>query len=70
MVILPETGSEGAQTLATRLCGEIARAGLQEPAGVNLADHIRWGLASYPEEVGDPKELLGRAREALIQAWR
>lgn len=70
VVILPETGAEGAEILVRRLRDELARAGLQEPAGVNLADHVRWGVASYPEGVGDPKDLLEQARAALIRAWQ
>lgn len=70
VAILPETGGEGGRILATRLREEVARAGLQEPAGVKLADHIRWGLASFPEEVADPKDLLARARQALVEAWQ
>ena len=70
VAILPETSAEGARALAGRLVEEIRRAGLQEPAGVSLADHVRCGQATFPEEVDDPKDLLTRAEKALGEAWR
>lgn len=70
VAILPETPAEGARALAGRLVEEIRRAGLQEPAGVSLADHVRCGQATFPGDVDDPKDLLTRAEKALGQAWR
>lgn len=70
VAILPETSAEGARALAGRLVEEIRRAGLQEPAGVSLADHVRYGQATFPGDVDDPKDLLAQAEKALGQAWR
>lgn len=70
VAILPETPAEGARALAGRLVEEIRRAGLQEPAGVSLADHVRCGQATFPGDVDDPKDLLAQAEKALGQAWR
>ncbi len=68
--ILPETTAEGACTLAGRLVEEIRRAGLEGVAGVLLADHVRYGQATFPGDVDDPKDLLTRAEKALGEAWR
>ncbi len=68
--ILPETSAEGARTLAGRLVEELRRAGLEGPAGVLLADHVRCGYATFPDDVDDPKDLLVRAEQALAQAWQ
>lgn len=68
--ILPETSTEGARVLAGRLIEEVRRAGLEGLAGVLLADHVRCGYATFPDDVDDPKDLLVRAEQALTQAWQ
>jgi diguanylate cyclase (GGDEF)-like protein len=70
VAILPETGIDGARQLVDRLLGKIRRANLQEPAGSNLIDRIRCGLATYPDTVDDPKDLLARAEDTLSLAWQ
>jgi len=68
--ILPETSGEGARALSDRLLEEVRNSGLQEPAGVSLADHIRCGRATFPGDVDDPKDLLAQAEQALARAWQ
>jgi PleD family two-component response regulator len=70
VAILPETSREGARILAGRLLEEIRQAGLSEPAGVELAEHMRCGLAAFPGDVEDPKDLLEQAEMALAEAWQ
>lgn len=70
VVILPETGASGARQLVSRLMQGIRRAGLLEPDGSPLVDHIRCGHATFPEEVDDPKALIERAESSLAQSWQ
>ena len=70
VAILPETGADGARQLVSRLMSNIRHAGIQEATGVNLADHIRCGLSTYPDTVDDPKDLVARAEESLAEAWQ
>ncbi len=69
-ILLPETGAEGAHTLTSRLREDIRRATLMDIEEVDLSTHIRFGTASFPDDVEDPKDLLGQAEAALSQAWQ
>ncbi len=70
VAILPETGREGTGILAERLLEEVGRAGLSEPPGVELAGHMRYGIATFPGDAEDPTDLLQQAEKALAQAWQ
>lgn len=70
LAILPETGVAGARQLVGRLLNKVRQAGLQDPTGARLADAIHCGLATFPDTVEDPKDLLKHAEGALAQSWQ
>jgi diguanylate cyclase (GGDEF)-like protein len=67
LLLLPETGSEGAGQLAERL-----RQRLEEKAIGAAGDHqgitVSIGVAAFPENGADPEELIRRADSAMYQA--
>jgi diguanylate cyclase (GGDEF)-like protein len=69
VILLPETGAEGCRILSQRIREEIRRAGLLEPGGNHIADHLRFGMATFPEDVKDPNDLLAKAEASLTKAW-
>ncbi len=68
-VVLPETEADGARRLSERIEEAVRQAGLQDKAGRPLAEHIRFGLATFPDLVEDPNDLLPTAEQALERAW-
>ena len=67
LLLLPETGSEGAGQLAERL-----RQRLEEKAIGAAGDHqgitVSIGVAAFPENGADPEELIRRADSAMYEA--
>jgi len=67
LLLLPETGSEGAGQLAERL-----RQRLEEKAIGAAGNHpgitVSIGVATFPENGADPEELIRRADSAMYQA--
>ncbi len=66
-VLLPETGLRGGKIVAERLSRFLLRELPSLTAG-GTAPVLRWGLASYPDEVRVPEKIFDCAREALIAA--
>ncbi|OFW60952.1 MAG: hypothetical protein A2W01_12330 [Candidatus Solincola sediminis] len=62
-IILPETGWRGGKIMAERLCKYFIKE-LRPLINTDNAD-LRWGLASYPEEVRLPEKLYACAVEAM-----
>jgi diguanylate cyclase (GGDEF)-like protein len=70
VIILPETKSAGVRALADRIRDEVKQAGLTEAGGADLVEHVRFGVASFPGDVVDPKDLLEHGAASLAQAWQ
>lgn len=66
-VLLPETGLRGGKIVAERLSRFLLRE-LPSLSSAGRAPVLRWGLASYPEEVRVPERIYDCAREAMIAA--
>jgi diguanylate cyclase (GGDEF)-like protein len=66
-VLLPETGLRGGKIVAERLSRFLLRE-LPALSASGSAPALRWGLASYPDEVKVPEKIFDCAREAMIQA--
>jgi diguanylate cyclase (GGDEF)-like protein len=62
-ILLPETGWRGGEIMAERMC-KYFRKELSPLLGERGAE-MRWGLASYPEEVRLPEKLYACAVEAM-----
>jgi diguanylate cyclase (GGDEF)-like protein len=67
VVVLPETGDEGAQHLAGRVCESIRGRPLHTAAG-DLSVTISIGVAVYPEHGDSPASLVRGADQALYAA--
>jgi two-component system, cell cycle response regulator len=67
VVVLPETGEEGAQHLAGRVCESIRGRPLHTAAG-DLSVTISIGVAVYPEHGDSPASLVRGADQALYAA--
>jgi diguanylate cyclase (GGDEF)-like protein len=67
VVVLPETGLEGAQHLADRICESIRARPLRTGAG-DLAVTVSIGVAVYPEHGDSPASLVRAADLALYVA--
>ena len=67
VVVLPETGLEGAQHLADRICERMRHAPLLTSAG-DLAITISIGVAVYPDHGDSPASLVRAADLALYVA--
>lgn len=66
-VLLPETGSEDAFTVAQRIHDSLAASGWRYPGeGMPLSTSI--GVATYPGDADDDEHLLNRGDEAMYQA--
>lgn len=63
-VLLPETGWRGAKVMAERLTRYLERF-LPSMVTGGITPEIRWGVASFPEEVRMPEKLYNAASEAL-----
>ena len=63
-VLLPETGWRGGKVMAERLCKYYVKE-LSPMFGGEIGCDLRWGLASYPEEVRLPEKLYACAVEAM-----
>jgi diguanylate cyclase (GGDEF)-like protein len=69
-VLLPQTDTAGARTIAERLCAAISRI-VVEHDGFSLHTTASIGVASFPEHArGDLRVLLRKADEALYRAKR
>jgi diguanylate cyclase (GGDEF)-like protein len=62
-ILLPETGWRGGKVMSERLCKYFIKE--LRPLVTEQAAEIRWGLASYPEEVRLPEKLYACAVEAM-----
>jgi diguanylate cyclase (GGDEF)-like protein len=69
VVVLPETGEEGAQQLAGRVCERIRGVPLHTAAG-DLEVTVSIGVAVYPEHGDSPSSLVRAADQALYVAKR
>ena len=69
-VILPETGVDGAVTIAERIRAAIASAATEFRIGVELAATVSIGAASHPADAESADELIGAADQALYAAKR
>jgi two-component system cell cycle response regulator len=69
VVVLPETGEEGAQQLAGRVCERIRGVPLHTSAG-DLEVTVSIGVAVYPEHGDSPSSLVRAADQALYVAKR
>ena len=67
VVVLPETGEEGAEHLAERVCERIRSRPLYSPAG-DLVVTVSIGVAVYPEHGDSPASLVRAADQALYAA--
>ncbi len=70
-ILLPETSGDVAHAIAERIGAAVAaREYLPRPNAEPIRATISIGLASFPEDAGEPQELVGRADAALYQAKR
>ena len=67
VVVLPETGEEGAQHLADRICERIRGVPLRTSAG-DLDITVSIGVAVYPDHGDSPSSLVRAADQALYAA--
>jgi diguanylate cyclase (GGDEF)-like protein len=68
VLILPQTGQQGARTFAERLCDRIAQNQF-EAAGRNMRLTVSIGCATFPSaDIVSPEDFLARADEALYRA--
>jgi diguanylate cyclase (GGDEF)-like protein len=67
VVVLPETGLEGAQHLADRICERLRARPLHTAAG-DLVVTVSIGVAVYPEHGDSPASLVRAADQALYVA--
>lgn len=68
-IILPETGRMGAYSVAERIRGEFQQSFSNEPIEERIVlMTLSGGIACYPQDGGDPTELVARADQALYQA--
>jgi diguanylate cyclase (GGDEF)-like protein len=63
-VLLPETGWRGGKIMAERLCKYFEKE-LPDLASRESVMELRWGLASFPDEVRLPEKLYACAVEAM-----
>jgi diguanylate cyclase (GGDEF)-like protein len=63
-ILLPETGWRGGKIMAERLCKYFQRELPSIVCGESVPE-LRWGLASFPEEVRLPEKLYACAVEAM-----
>ncbi len=67
LFLLPYTGPDGAQVMATRICDRVEERGLRDVVGDRL--EISVGISSYPHpEVHRREDLFARARDAFRSA--
>jgi len=67
VVVLPETGEDGAEHLAERICERIRSRPLHSSAG-DLVVTISIGVAVYPDHGDSPAGLVRAADQALYAA--
>ncbi len=67
MILLPETGVEGARTLAERLLHAVSDRPIQIRKGLQIPITVSIGVASSPDHT-TPEQLLARVDEAMYQA--
>jgi two-component system, cell cycle response regulator len=70
VLILPETGLDGAQHVAERICGEIRGTPFTRGGGDWLWVTVSAGIAVFPEHGANQEQLLRAADAALYQAKR
>ena len=70
VLILPETGLDGAQHVAERICGEVRGAPFTRGGDEWLWVTVSAGIAVFPEHGGTQEQLLRSADAALYQAKR
>jgi diguanylate cyclase (GGDEF)-like protein len=66
-LLLPETGMRGGRIMAKRLSTFFLKE-LPALAAKEIAPVLRWGLASYPQEVQVPEKLYDCASRAMLRA--
>lgn len=64
-VILPQTGPEGAQTIAERIRQRIAETRFLESYGMHVGVTASIGIASFPDHGRTKDELIARADQAM-----
>ena len=69
MLLLPETEKQGARAVAEKLRAQVEEYSFpgQETQPLGTVT-LSMGIATYPEDGGDGKSLLGYADQALYQA--
>ena len=67
-VILPQTGREGARTIAERVRERIAAKSFLTAHGLDVRITASFGIASYPEHGRNQEDLLARADQAMYAA--
>lgn len=67
-VILPQTGPEGALTIAERIRERIAATTFLRARGLEIRITASLGIASYPEDGRTQEDLLARADQAMYAA--
>lgn len=67
VVLLPETGPEGAREVADRV-GEAVAATPFAARGERVAVSVSVGVASYPSDGADPREILDKADQAMYRS--
>jgi diguanylate cyclase (GGDEF)-like protein len=68
VVILPETGEEGAMMVAERVRHTVAEAVITAPSGETIHVTVSIGVAGFPQDAAGAPELVGMADAALYAA--
>ncbi len=66
-ILLPETGQQGGKVMSGRLSAFFSKE-LPALTASKAAPELRWGLASYPQEVEVPEMLYDCAMKAMLRA--
>ncbi|TAK33966.1 MAG: PAS domain S-box protein [Chloroflexota bacterium] len=67
-VILPDTNTEGAMVLAERFRSALAQHPYQAPDGLGIPIRMSFGIATYPTNAGQSRELISCADANLYQS--
>jgi len=67
-VILPQTGPEGAMTIAERIRQRIADTSFLQEHGIEVRISASFGIASFPDHGKTKDELIARADQAMYAA--
>ena len=68
VIVLPDTGTELAGTVAERIRAKIARHEFNGGRGLKLSTTASFGVAAFPEHASSPQQLIACADTAMYEA--